>query len=201
MLKHIKDQDQWMWISPISCREQLSGMEPSRECVRRLLSGMMYSCFTLTASARSTALGSGELWLDDELPLPTLPEPVPLLSISRAQYSPASSGVSGRSNSRPSGSVAMSSRSLRVELEPPLLYGRLWVSSSSRPVRPARQSWESCWCRWTSAYRLSRCFFDMRPNFTATEWRRRRQRCRSWMVFSKVAIISTKEIAKAEIIL
>lgn len=169
--------------SPMSCREQLSGKELRRECVSRLFSGSMYSCFTLTASAKSTALGSGELWFD-ELPLPALPNPLLPPSISRAQYSPASSGVSGRSNSKPSGSVAMSSRSLRLELEPPLLYGRLCALSSpdsswSRDVRPppkpARHSWDSCWCRCTSAYRLSRCFFDIRPNFTATERKREEQ--------------------------
>lgn len=156
--------------SLMSCREQLTGRDPRSECERR-------PCFTLTASIKSTALGPGELWLD-ERPLPALPDPPPPPSISRVQYSLASTGVSGRSNSRPSGSVAMSSRSLRVELEPPLLYGRLCmlsspISSRSRGVRPppkpARHSRESCWCRCTSAYRLSRCFFDIRPNFTATE--------------------------------
>ncbi len=163
--------------SPMSCREQLTGRDPRSECERRLFSGRIYSCFTLTASITSTALGPGELWLDEH-PLPALPEPPPPPSISRVQYSLVSSGVSGRSNSRPSGSVSMSSRSLRVELEPPLLYGRLCmlsspISSRSRgarpPPKPARHSRESCWCRCTSAYRLSRCFFDIRPNFTATE--------------------------------
>lgn len=166
--------------SPISSREQSSDSAPSSACVSRLGSeSSWYSCFTRPASTISSMLGSGELWLD-ELLLTALPVPLlaPPSSSSRAQYSAASPGVSGRSNSRPSGSVVMSSRSLRVVLEPVLPYERLCTPSS--PVSSG--SWVSCWCRCTSAYRLSRCFFDMRPNFTAMGQRTCRWFLTCWLL-------------------
>ncbi len=164
--------------SPMSCREQLTGRDPRSECERRLFSGRIYSCFTLTASIKSTALGPGELWLDWTSTSGTpgasaTPEHLQSAVLTRflwCERQVEQQTVRAACRCLPG--------QLRVELEPPLLYGRLCmlsspISSRSRgarpPPKPARHSRESCWCRCTSAYRLSRCFFDIRPNFTATE--------------------------------
>lgn len=131
--------------SPRSVIEQSSGRLSSNFCVLTS-SGCVVECVCSSwiplPSAPSSTVCCGEFWLDrdeeeeeadDELEvLPVLAPPPP--SSSRLQYSLASSGVKGRSNR--SGKAAMSSRSLRVELDPPVLYDRLRPSSASSPPPP-----------------------------------------------------------------